>query len=173
MPPNAVNFERFYMLEVIEIKENIASLPMLILSEQQSKEASNERLIHRERNFYVNLSALGPAWPGGRWTAFAVDGSRLEVPRTVRNERVLGCAGKKRTGPLLSLTVLYHLGTGLAWNWRIGKGTESERRHLRSMLAELPTEALWVAEEQTESTAADASIDPTEQAVRGRNYFGR
>lgn len=80
------------------------------------------------------------------WEAFAADGSRIEMPRTMANERAFGCAGKKKTGPQLLLTTLYQMGTGLPWDWHIGKGTESERTHLRSMLAGLPVNALLVAD---------------------------
>lgn len=87
----------------------------------------------------------GPCWEVHGWVAFAVDGSRVEVPRTRRNEE-LGCAGKKKTGPQLFVTTMYHMGAGLPWNCRIGKGTEAERDHLRVMLANLPPGSLIVAD---------------------------
>lgn len=80
------------------------------------------------------------------WIAFACDGSRVEAPRTAKNQDAFGCAGREKTGPQLSLTTLYHMGTGLPWDWRIDAGTESERTHLRAMLATLPEEALLVAD---------------------------
>jgi hypothetical protein len=80
------------------------------------------------------------------WRAFAADGSRVECPRTAANEAALGCAGKKRTTPQLFLTTLWHMGTGLPWDYRIGPGTASERRHLEEMAAELPPDALVVAD---------------------------
>lgn len=80
------------------------------------------------------------------WVAFACDGSRVEAPRTAKNQEAFGCAGREKTGPQLSLTTLYHMGTGLPWDWRIGAGTESERTHLRAMLATLPEGALLVAD---------------------------
>jgi len=80
------------------------------------------------------------------WIAVACDGSRVEVPRTARNQEALGCAGRDKTGPQLALTTLYHMGTGLPWDWRIGAGTEAERWHLRTMLPALPQEALIVAD---------------------------
>lgn len=86
------------------------------------------------------------AWQWRGWTAFACDGSRIEAPRTARNQRALGRAGRKKTGPQLFVTILYHMGTGLPWNWTIGKGTASERDHLRSMLAALPPGSLIVAD---------------------------
>lgn len=80
------------------------------------------------------------------WKAFAADGSRVEVPRTAANEKALGRAGRKKTGPQLFVTTLYHMGTGLPWDWTIGRGTESERDHLRMMLASLPPGSLIVAD---------------------------
>jgi len=80
------------------------------------------------------------------WVAFAGDGSRVEVPRTVANQKAFGCAGKEKTGPQLALTTLYHLGSGLPWDWRIGPGTDAERNHLRAMLGNLPAQALIIAD---------------------------
>ena len=80
----------------------------------------------------------GKHWLREGWCAFAADGSRVECPRTEANKKGLGCAGKKKTGPQLFLTTLWHMGTGLPWDYRIGPGTDSERHHLRDMLADLP-----------------------------------
>lgn len=88
----------------------------------------------------------GRFWTREGWCAFAADGSRFECPRTAANKAHLGCAGKVRTAPQLFLTTLWHMGTGLPWDFRIGPGTASERRHLESMLTDLPTNALVVAD---------------------------
>lgn len=80
------------------------------------------------------------------WNVFAADGSRVEVPRTAANEAAFGRAGRHKTGPQLFVTTLYHMGTGLPWDWTIGRGTESERDHLRTMLASLPAGSLIVAD---------------------------
>lgn len=93
-----------------------------------------------------HVQVAGRFWRRLGWEAFAADGSRVEMPSTVANENAFGCAGKKKTGPQLLLTTLYQMGTGLSWDWQIGKGTESERDHLRSMLSGLPTQALLVAD---------------------------
>ncbi len=87
----------------------------------------------------------GKYWTREGWCAFAADGSRVECPRTAANE-ALGCAGRKKTGPQLFLTTLWHMGTGLPWDFRIGPGTASERRHLEEMLVGLPRNALLVAD---------------------------
>jgi len=88
----------------------------------------------------------GRFWERFGWVPFACDGSRVEVPRTAHNQKQLGCAGREKTGPQLFLTTLYHMGSGLPWDWHIGKGTESERDHLRLMLAKLPAGSLIVAD---------------------------
>ena len=88
----------------------------------------------------------GRHWRRQGWVAFAVDGSRLECPRTAANEAALGCAGRTKSGPQLFLTTLYHLGLGLPWAFRLGPGTDSERRQLREMLGLLPALALLVAD---------------------------
>ena len=88
----------------------------------------------------------GRYWQREGWCAFAVDGSRVECPRTRANEQGLGCAGREKTGPQLFLTTLWHMGTGLPWDFRIGPGTASERRHLEAMLPDLPPRALVIAD---------------------------
>jgi Transposase DDE domain len=88
----------------------------------------------------------GRHWQREGWCAFAVDGSRVECPRTEANERELKCAGRKKTGPQLFVTTLLHMGTGLPWDFRIGPGTASERRHLEDMLSALPLHSLVIAD---------------------------
>lgn len=88
----------------------------------------------------------GKHWLREGFCAFAADGSRVECPHSAANKKGLGCAGKKKTGPQLFLTTLWHMGTGLPWDYRIGPGTASERHHLRDMLADLPANALLVAD---------------------------
>jgi len=88
----------------------------------------------------------GRCWQREGWCAFAADGSRVECPRTAANENELKCAGKNKTGPQLFVTTLLHVGTGVPWDFRIGPGTASERRHLEEMLADLPPRSLVVAD---------------------------
>lgn len=85
-------------------------------------------------------------WSREGFVAFAVDGSRVNAPRTAANEEGLGCGGRYKTGPQLWLTTLWHMGTGLPWCWKIGKANEAERVHLRQMLHFLPKNALLVAD---------------------------
>lgn len=81
-------------------------------------------------------------WRTGRWVAMAADGSRVECPRTVANEEAFGCAGRKKTTPQQQLTMIYHVVTGLMWDFCRGAGKEPERTHLRDMLPSLPKATL-------------------------------
>jgi hypothetical protein len=110
------------------------------------------------------------------FAVFAVDGSRLELPRSVSNEQRYaagsrgappGGAGrrssgrrrrpslqrraqiareKKRSNPQMWLTTLWHIGAGLPWNWRLGPSNSSERAHSQEMIESLPAEALLAAD---------------------------
>ena len=91
-------------------------------------------------------TVAGALWKREGWAAFAVDGSRVECPRTKANEAALGCGGRKKTGPQFWLTTLWHMGLGLPWAWKIGPSTDAERTHLRAMLCLLPAWALLVAD---------------------------
>jgi Transposase DDE domain len=106
---------------------------------------------------------------------FGVDGSRLELPRTESNEKRFSPASarpgaraklrrqprrrtrsqasrarrareKKANSPQMWLTVMFHLGAGLPWDWRTGPSDSSERDHLRQMIDALPAGALVTAD---------------------------
>jgi hypothetical protein len=97
--------------------------------------------------FRRHMQALGGRCGKVRgWEAFAVDGSRLEAPHTAANEAGLGCAGRDKTAPQVFLTTVWQMGLGLPWDFRVGPGTDSERHHLRAMVAALPPQALLVAD---------------------------
>ena len=53
---------------------------------------------------------------------------------------------KKADSPQLWLTTMWHAGTGLPWDWRLGPSDSSERAHLMEMLGDLPVNALVVAD---------------------------
>jgi len=91
-------------------------------------------------------SLAGKTWHQGRWVLMAVDGSRIDCPRTAANERAFGCAGRKKTGPQQMLTMVFHLATGLIWDFRRGSGKASERGHLREMIPVLPSRTLLLAD---------------------------
>jgi hypothetical protein len=48
--------------------------------------------------------------------------------------------------PQLWVTAVLHLGLGLLWSWRLGKGNANERQHLRQLVGTLPVGALVVAD---------------------------
>jgi hypothetical protein len=100
----------------------------------------------KRRFQHAMLRIAGPYQRRGRWIALAADGTRLEAPHTAANERELGCAGRDKTAPQVFLTTLWHMGTGLPWDYRVGPGTASERTHLKQMVPDLPPEALVVAD---------------------------
>lgn len=85
-------------------------------------------------------------WRVRGWAVFGVDGSRFEAPRTTPNEQALGCAGQEGTTPQVFQTTLLHIGTGLPWDFRLGPGTQSERRHLDDMRDALPPRSLLTAD---------------------------
>ena len=88
----------------------------------------------------------GRHWRPHGWVVMGVDGSRVECPRTAAHEKAFGCAGKDRTTPQQLVTVLFHVGTGLLWAWRRGRGDGSERGQLQSMLGLLPEQTLLLAD---------------------------
>jgi hypothetical protein len=74
------------------------------------------------------------------------DGSSLECPRVEQLEQRLDPPAKKQRAPRVWVTALVHLRTGLLWSWRLGKGYNRERSHLRALLTTLPAAALIVAD---------------------------
>jgi hypothetical protein len=114
----------------------------------------------RERMQHV----AGAHWTVRGWVVMAVDGTRVEAPRTEENLRHFSrrAASNKRkssqrtssrrksqrapASPQVWLTVMWHVGLGLLWDWRQGPTGSSERAHLREMLDALPERSLLVAD---------------------------
>ena len=110
----------------------------------------------------------GGEWLVGGWAVFGVDGSKLALPwsrshearfapRAARQRRSTRRSrhksrqsradrAKKAASPQMWLTMLWHAGTGLPWNWRLGPADSSERDHLLDMLSSLPESALLTAD---------------------------
>lgn len=84
----------------------------------------------------------GPAWRYGGYVPLAVDGTRIACPRTGANEAAFGTGAKAQGMPQQQLTTVFHVGVGLPWDWRRGRGDASERRHLHEMLGALPSATL-------------------------------
>lgn len=113
--------------------------------------------------------SLAEFWHLGGLVMFGVDGSRIDLPRTKSNQatyavsrqknRKIPKKGKGKRGtslkkhhrrlndsPQMWLTTMWHAGTGLPWDWRIGPCDSSERAHLLEMLSGLPAGALIAAD---------------------------
>jgi Transposase DDE domain len=80
------------------------------------------------------------------FNVFGCDGSSMETPRVAELERRLDPPVKQHGRPQVWVTALVHLQTGLLWSWRLGKGYNRERDHLRALLPTLPAAALVVAD---------------------------
>jgi hypothetical protein len=119
---------------------------------------------------------LAAVWRVKGWLVFAVDGSRVAVPRTAKNEEryapksklARSARNQRRKGkgkgkrhrrrgkqaarqrkanvPQIALTVLWHVGSGLPWDYRTGPSDSSERGHLLEMLPSLPQGSLLTAD---------------------------
>ena len=53
---------------------------------------------------------------------------------------------KKANTPLIALTLLFHLASGLPWNWRVGGAGSSERAHALEMIDDTPENTVFVAD---------------------------
>jgi hypothetical protein len=110
----------------------------------------------------------------GLWVAIAVDGSRATTPRTVSNEQAF-CAKnyghghtakyrrKKTKGlrrrknanakpqpqaPQIWITMMWHIGLGIPWCWKLGPSNASERQHVMDMIrsGHFPKNTLFVGD---------------------------
>ena len=102
----------------------------------------------------------GRRFRNGQWVVLAVDGSRTGTARTKSNEQAF-CAknyGKGKTAryrrkktkgmrrrnneknkpqpqaPQMWITLMWHLGLGVPWCWKLGPSNSSERQHLMELL---------------------------------------
>ena len=111
----------------------------------------------------------------GKFVVMAADGSKLQLARTQSNEacyaprksrrrkqrttkkstqrraasaqrRARQARNKKADSPQMSLTMLFHAGWRLPWDWRLGPSDQSERAQLREMIPHLPADALLAAD---------------------------
>jgi len=113
-------------------------------------------------------------WKIGKWIVIAADGSRESVARNKSMQKKFAPSKKKRKKrskawckkhsankkkkqakkdrekkaqtPLIWLTLFWHVGTGLPWDWRFGPSDASEREHATEMSRSLPDDALLVAD---------------------------
>lgn len=79
------------------------------------------------------------------WTLLAVDGSKIDLPRTVSHEDYFSIADNGKC-PQAIVTAVVEVHTKLLWDWRIGKATTSEKQHLVEMTRDLPARSLLLAD---------------------------
>lgn len=120
----------------------------------------------------LTKSAFEKSWLVAGYLLLAVDGSRFQLAWTeslkkafspkkkkketkkqyakrmkkYKTKEAAKAAEKKAESPQLWLTLLWHVGTGLPYNWRLGASDSSEREHCVSMLVEMPDGALIVGD---------------------------
>jgi len=95
----------------------------------------------RQRLLTVFASRLSVAG----FVPFGCDGSQLTGPRSDGLRR-LRAQTSPQAAPVIFLSALVHLSTGLLWSWRLGGPCASERDHLVRLLSSLPWAALVVAD---------------------------
>jgi Transposase DDE domain len=112
----------------------LAKLPLPVLHALfAGVRASLQRLLHRY-------------WRSDGFLVMAMDGSRLECPRSAELAKRLGTCGKKDSAPMLMIGALVLLPAGLLWSWAVGPGAASEHDLLRQLLPTLPRNTLLVAD---------------------------
>ena len=122
----------------------------------------------------LTKSKLKKYWRIGKWIVIAADGSRESLARNKDLQRAFAPSKKKRKKrsrrwckkhvankrkkqtkkdrekkaqtPLIWLTLFWHVGTGLPWDWRFGPSDSSEREHATEMAKNLPKDALLTAD---------------------------
>ncbi|HVJ86160.1 MAG TPA: transposase [Caulifigura sp.] len=111
-----------------------------------------------QKNFSAQWTTCG-------FAVFGVDGSRVELPRTkshqdayapaawrsgakrrTRRRKQTAAQSRKASVPQMWLTTMFHVGTGLPWDWRTGPSDSSERAHALEMLSSLPERSLITAD---------------------------
>lgn len=65
-----------------------------------------------------------------------------KAKRRKQKKQTQAARDKKANTPQIWLTMLYHVGLGLPWDWRSGPSDSSERGHMLDMLGGLPKNAL-------------------------------
>lgn len=117
-------------------------------------------ILVREQLQQAVIDAGGRTFRTGGLAPLAVDGTRIDTPRSAANEGRFRAGiqqrrGKKRTRkqqihadvrPQIWLTLVWHTALRLPWSWRLGPYGSSERAHLLDMLDELPSRTLLIGD---------------------------
>ena len=75
-----------------------------------------------------------------------VRASKTSFPQGTPRPQERGNPRQEINSPQLWLTTMWHVGTGLPWDWRIGPADSSERGHWLEMLPALPPGALMAVD---------------------------
>jgi hypothetical protein len=89
---------------------------------------------------YRNL----PKKPKKKGQKTAKSKSKAKAAKKSRSSAV--ARARQGSKPMMWITTLWHVTTGLAWNWRLGPSDSSERAHLREMLESLPLLSLVIGD---------------------------
>lgn len=84
---------------------------------------------------------LGKKTKKGKQKGKSKKHSRRSAARRMSHARQM-----KANSPQMWLTTMWHVGTGLPWDWRLGPSDSSERDHWRQMVPALPAGALITAD---------------------------
>jgi hypothetical protein len=117
-------------------------------------------ILVREQLQQAIVDLGGRTFRRGGLAPLAVDGTRIDTPRSAANERRFRAGIKQRRGkqrtlkqqihadvrPQIWLTLVWHTALRLPWSWRLGPYGSSERAHLLDMLDELPSRTLLIGD---------------------------
>jgi len=104
--------------------------------------------VARTRSLEQAFSPKSCRKPKGKGKKKTSRGARGAAKRRRAKKKKQSAASvkKKTTSPQIWLTLMWHVGTGLPWDWRTGPSDSSEREHLEEMLGKLPENSLITAD---------------------------
>lgn len=115
-------------------------LPRTVSNEQRFSPASSRAKGKRQTSRRRGQRKRGTKGKGQGRTAKIARRSRRKTRQASRARQ------RKASSPQLWLTMVWHVGTQLPWDWRTGPSDSSERDHLRQMVKSLPERALLTAD---------------------------
>lgn len=143
---------------VLGLKRNVGTRQGIL----KALASCGDELIHLViDHFAQNIAELKGYWTSGGKVNFVVDGTKFRAPRSLANQAFFAAkhirkkVGKKYRNAAdeskaltvqVLATVVWHLGTGLPFRWRINRSSGSERHELDSMLGELPRNARFIGD---------------------------
>lgn len=82
----------------------------------------------------------------GRWSAYGLDGTKQDVPRTRAHEERYGLATKGPGAPQRQVVAAVALGREVLWDWESGSALDSEREMSLEVIRRLPLGAMAVCD---------------------------